>query len=81
MLDQEFIQQAAAQLDNAERSREQVGQFSLAHPQITIEDAYASLGGAENKERTQAGGAQDWPDLSGHAGFIKYFRTRLRRVA
>ena len=41
MLDQEIIQQAAAQLDNAERSREQVGQFSLAHPHITIEDAYA----------------------------------------
>ncbi len=41
MLDQTFIQQAAARLDHAERSREQVRQFSLDHPDITIEDAYA----------------------------------------
>jgi 2-oxo-hept-3-ene-1,7-dioate hydratase len=31
----------AGRLDEAERSRSQVGQFSLAHPQMTIEDAYA----------------------------------------
>jgi 2-oxo-hept-3-ene-1,7-dioate hydratase len=41
MLDQQLIQQAAARLDHAERSREQVRQFSLDHPAITIEDAYA----------------------------------------
>lgn len=41
MLDQNLIQQAAARLDHAERSREQVRQFSLDHPDITIEDAYA----------------------------------------
>lgn len=41
MLDQRLIQQAAAQLDRAERSREQVRQFSLEHPEITLEDAYA----------------------------------------
>ena len=41
MLDQSLILQAAARLDHAERSREQVGQFSLDHPEITIEDAYA----------------------------------------
>ncbi|AWY39558.1 2-oxo-hepta-3-ene-1,7-dioic acid hydratase [Pseudomonas putida] len=41
MLDQQLIQQAAARLDQAERSREQVRQFSLDHPEITIEDAYA----------------------------------------
>lgn len=41
MLDSSFIQQAAARLDAAERSRQQVRQFSLDHPQITIEDAYA----------------------------------------
>ena len=41
MLDASIIQHAAARLDQAERSREQVGQFSLEHPAITIEDAYA----------------------------------------
>ncbi|MGF7111562.1 2-oxo-hept-3-ene-1,7-dioate hydratase [Pseudomonas laurylsulfatiphila] len=41
MLDQQLIQQAAARLDHAERSREQVRQFSLDYPEITIEDAYA----------------------------------------
>src|SRR5471030_2253436 len=41
MLDQQQILHAAAQLDRAERSREQVRQFSLDHPAITIEDAYA----------------------------------------
>ena len=41
MLDQSLILQAAARLDQAERSREQVRQFSLDHPAITLEDAYA----------------------------------------
>ncbi|MCY1424365.1 2-oxo-hept-4-ene-1,7-dioate hydratase [compost metagenome] len=41
MLDASIIQQAAARLDAAERSREQVRQFSLDHPEITIDDAYA----------------------------------------
>ena len=41
MLDHSLILHAAAQLDRAERSREQVRQFSLEHPAITIEDAYA----------------------------------------
>jgi len=41
MLDQTLIQQAAARLDNAEGSRQQVRQFSLDYPDITIEDAYA----------------------------------------
>jgi 2-oxo-hept-3-ene-1,7-dioate hydratase len=41
MLDASIIQQAAARLDAAERSREQVRQFSLDFPNITIEDAYA----------------------------------------
>jgi 2-oxo-hept-3-ene-1,7-dioate hydratase len=41
MLDASLIQQAAARLDAAERSREQVRQFSLDYPNITIEDAYA----------------------------------------
>ena len=41
MLDHSQILQAAAQLDRAERSREQVRQFSLEHPGISIEDAYA----------------------------------------
>lgn len=41
MLDASVIQQCAARLDAAERSRQQVRQFSLEHPEITIEDAYA----------------------------------------
>lgn len=41
MLDQTLIQEAAARLDSAERSRRQVRQFSLDYPDITIEDAYA----------------------------------------
>lgn len=41
MLDASIIQQAAARLDAAERSREQVRQLSLDYPGITIEDAYA----------------------------------------
>lgn len=41
MLDQTLIQEAAARLNNAERSRQQVRQFSLDYPDITIEDAYA----------------------------------------
>ena len=41
MLDHSQILSAAAQLDRAERNREQVRQFSLEHPGITIEDAYA----------------------------------------
>ncbi|GAB7532050.1 2-oxo-hepta-3-ene-1,7-dioic acid hydratase [Pseudomonas sp. 3A(2025)] len=41
MLDKHLIQQAAERLDQAERSREQVGQFSLQYPGITIDDAYA----------------------------------------
>ncbi|QXI36355.1 2-oxo-hept-4-ene-1,7-dioate hydratase [Pseudomonas xantholysinigenes] len=41
MLDAHIIQQAVARLDQAERAREQVGQFSLEYPAISIEDAYA----------------------------------------
>lgn len=41
MLDASIIQQAAARLDSAERSRQQIRQFSLDYPNITIEDAYA----------------------------------------
>ncbi|MCG6541968.1 2-oxo-hepta-3-ene-1,7-dioic acid hydratase [Pseudomonas sp. KSR10] len=41
MLDASVIQQCAARLDAAERSRQQIRQFSLEHPEISIEDAYA----------------------------------------
>ncbi|HHG5367812.1 2-oxo-hept-4-ene-1,7-dioate hydratase [Pseudomonas aeruginosa] len=41
MLDPRLIQEAANRLDAAERSRQQVRQFSLDYPDITIEDAYA----------------------------------------
>ena len=41
MLDQEKIKALALQLDEAEKSRTQMRQFSLQYPEITIEDAYA----------------------------------------
>ncbi|UOP11127.1 2-oxo-hept-4-ene-1,7-dioate hydratase [Pseudomonas palleroniana] len=41
MLDSQQILEAANRLDQAERSREQLRQFSLDYPGITIEDAYA----------------------------------------
>jgi len=41
MLDPALIEQAAQRLDEAERTRQQIRQFSLDWPQITIEDAYA----------------------------------------
>ncbi|MBV6303991.1 2-oxo-hepta-3-ene-1,7-dioic acid hydratase [Candidimonas humi] len=41
MLDQDTIKTLAAKLHQAERSREQVRQFSLEHPEMTIEDGYA----------------------------------------
>jgi len=41
MLDPQLIKQAAARLDTAERSRQQIRQFSLDYPDISIDDAYA----------------------------------------
>jgi 2-oxo-hept-3-ene-1,7-dioate hydratase len=41
VLDPAVIQSLAARLDEAERDRTQVRQFTLEHPGITIEDAYA----------------------------------------
>ncbi|OBY56886.1 2-oxo-hepta-3-ene-1,7-dioic acid hydratase [Pseudomonas nitroreducens] len=41
MLDATLIQKAAARLDAAERSRQQVRQFSLDYPDISLDDAYA----------------------------------------
>jgi 2-oxo-hept-3-ene-1,7-dioate hydratase len=41
MLDSTLIQQAADRLDTAERTRQQVAQFSLSYPDITLDDAYA----------------------------------------
>ncbi|WP_017936893.1 2-oxo-hept-4-ene-1,7-dioate hydratase [Zestomonas thermotolerans] len=41
MLDASIIQQAAARLDVAERTRQQIRQFSLDYPEIDIDDAYA----------------------------------------
>ena len=40
-LTNDVIEALAARLDEAERTRNQIGQFSLAYPKITIEDAYA----------------------------------------
>ena len=40
MLSQEIINDCANQLHQAEKTREQVRQLSLQHPNITIEDAY-----------------------------------------
>lgn len=41
MLSPSDIQEAAARLNAAEHSREQIGQLSLQYPDISIEDAYA----------------------------------------
>ncbi|MBS7838425.1 2-oxo-hept-4-ene-1,7-dioate hydratase [Wohlfahrtiimonas chitiniclastica] len=41
MLDSKIIEDLATQLNQAERSGVQLQQFSLAQPEITIEDAYA----------------------------------------
>ena len=41
MLTQQQIDDAAARLDEAERTRKQIGQLSLQYPAITVDDAYA----------------------------------------
>src|SRR5580658_5576074 len=41
MLDRQTIDDAARRLDQAEKSRTQIRQFSLELPSLTIEDAYA----------------------------------------
>jgi 2-oxo-hept-3-ene-1,7-dioate hydratase len=41
MLSESEIKGAASRLDEAERSRKQIGLLSLAHPGMTLEDAYA----------------------------------------
>lgn len=41
MLDEATIQQLAAKLDHAEKTRTQLRHFSAAYPQMTIEDGYA----------------------------------------
>ena len=41
MLDKQIIDNLAQQLNHAEKTNTQVKQFSLSHPEITIEDAYA----------------------------------------
>ncbi|MDH2435494.1 2-oxo-hepta-3-ene-1,7-dioic acid hydratase [Pokkaliibacter sp. MBI-7] len=41
MLDANLIVQAANRLDEAEKNRQQIRQFSLDYPDISIEDAYA----------------------------------------
>lgn len=41
MLQKDIISQVAQRLNQAEKSREQIRQISLDHPEMTIEDAYA----------------------------------------
>lgn len=41
MLTQDQIAQAATDLDQAERTRKQIGLLSLRHPEMTMDDAYA----------------------------------------
>lgn len=41
MLDQSAVNRLAAELDRAEKDRQQIRQPSLAYPEITLEDAYA----------------------------------------
>jgi 2-oxo-hept-3-ene-1,7-dioate hydratase len=40
-LDQTIVEELATRLHEAERSRIQIGHFSLEHPQITLDDGYA----------------------------------------
>lgn len=40
-LDEAIVERLAARLDEAERTRTQIGQFSLEHPEMTLEDGYA----------------------------------------
>jgi len=40
-LDPDSVAALAARLDNAERTRTQIGHFSLEHPEMTLEDGYA----------------------------------------
>ena len=41
MLDKKTVDQLAHRLNEAEKSRKQIRQFSLEHPEMTIEDGYA----------------------------------------
>lgn len=41
MLDQQTIDRLANRLDEAERSKSLIRAFTLEHPGLTIEDAYA----------------------------------------
>ena len=41
MLDKKIVDQLAHRLNEAEKSRKQIRQFSLEHPEMTIEDGYA----------------------------------------
>ena len=41
MLQKDIILQIAQRLNQAEKSREQIRQISLDHPEMTIDDAYA----------------------------------------
>ena len=41
MLDQVVVEALARELDQAERTRTQIGQFSLRHPGMSVEDGYA----------------------------------------
>ena len=54
VLDQATIETLAARLDEAERSRIQIGQFSLEHPAMTLEDGYA-VSRAWVKRKREAG--------------------------
>ena len=55
MLSTQQIDDAAGRLDEAERTRKQIGQLSLEYPAITVEDAYAIQ--TVNVERRVASGA------------------------
>ena len=41
MLDKHTIGELAQRLENAEKSRTQIRQFSIEHPELTVDDAYA----------------------------------------
>lgn len=53
-LSPEIVEELAGRLDVAERTRTQIGQFSLEHPEMTLEDGYA-VSRAWVRRKLQAG--------------------------
>lgn len=59
-MDKEQIEAAAAALDEAERTRKQIGLLSLAHPGMTLDDAYAVQAAWMVRKRAAGRIARGW---------------------